>query len=371
MALYLCKTCGGDLVKDQDGLLKCTYCGNTQTVDELNNQIQQPNDKISAVAIENVYKSAMEAMANQKYDDAIRLFSNIHSYLDVDVKLEHCQKMMIERNNSEIYNSACITLANAKTAENYKSAARIFNQILGYKDASSLMNKCLSTAELLQNEELYAKACEMMNEDNIHFWQRAADIFGSILTFKDSANKQKECLALIEKQRDEIFQKNVVMQHAKSKAVKKKKIIFFIVIISIVLFIFVGVSIRKANHSIDSIDISIVDVWSKNDSRYYYVYTDYKITNKTAKTIDYIEVVTYVTDQNGKSLGTITSSFGSTYGNNTLNLKTHKSTIQEKYLSGYQSDSFFVTLYNNGIQDLIVTHEIVCVKWSDGYTYDK
>ena len=48
--------------------------------------------------------------------------------------------------------------------------------------------------------------------------------------------------------------------------------------------------------------------------------------------------------------------------------------IKETYLSEYKSeqiDSFFVALYNNGIKELIITHEITNVKWADGYKYEK
>ena len=236
------------------------------------------------------------------------------------------------------------------------------------------MSKCLSAAELLKNEEMYAQACEMMSECNIHFLQRAANIFGSISKFRDSEAKQKECLSLIENQKNEIFQKNLELQLKKRQASKRKKIILLSIIVSIIALFITFITVRELTHSTKNISIEIVDARSAEDNRYYYVYTDYEITNNTAKTIDYIEVVTYVTDKNGKSLGTITSSFGSLYGSNTLNLKAHNSIIKETYLSEYKSeqiDSFFVALYNNGIKELIITHEIANVKWADGYKYEK
>ncbi len=237
MALYRCIACGGVLEEYRDELFKCPFCGSVQTIDKFVVQGQQAKDHLSAVAIENVYKSALEAMVKQKYDDAIRLFSSIRSYLDADVKLEQCQKMMLERKNAEIYNSACIALASAKTSEHYKVAARIFNQILGYRDAAALMSKCLSTAESLRNEELYKKACEMMREDNLHFLRQAADVFGSIVTVKDAKDKQKECLDLIEKRQDEIIQKNLEYQCKKIHAERKEKIIIFTIAVFVIVWL--------------------------------------------------------------------------------------------------------------------------------------
>lgn len=237
MALYRCIACGGNLEEYQDELLKCPFCGSVQTIERFGVQGQPANDYLSAVAIENVYKSAVEAMVKQKYGDAIRLFSNIRSYLDANVKLEQCQKMMLERKDAEIYNSACIALAAAKTSEHYKVAARIFNQILGYRDSAALMSKCLSTAESLRNEELYKKACEMMREDNLHFLRQAADVFASIITVKDSKEKRKECLDLIEKRQDEIIQKNLEYLRKKSHAAKKEKIIIFTIAVFVIVWL--------------------------------------------------------------------------------------------------------------------------------------
>lgn len=377
MTLHRCITCGGDLKTIKNGVFQCMWCGNIQSLDnasDTSGKSSRADINLSAIAIENIYKSAVDAMANQKYDDAIRLLSHIGGYLDADAKLEHCQKMLIQSNNAEIYKNACLILASAKTAENYKTAANIFKQILDYKDSSALMSKCLSSAELLKNEEIYIQACGLMDECNIHFLQRAASIFNSIPTYKDSAAKYRECLALIENQKRELDRKHLESQRRKRQAARKKRITVLTILFSIIALIVTVVTVQKLAHSVKGIDIEIVDTKSVQEERYYYVYTDYKITNNTAQTIDYLEVVTYVTDQNGKSLGTITSHFGSSYGSEGLNLKANQSTIQEIYLSEYQSDrmdSLFVTLYNNGIEDFIVTHEITNVRWSDGYTYTK
>ena len=120
MALYRCKACGGDVKKNQDGLFECLYCRTVQSFREptnMNEQNQQLHNNLSVMAMENVYKSAVGAMATGKYEDAIRLFSNVTGYLDADEKLDYCRKIVLEQNNADIYNNACITLSSAKTAE--------------------------------------------------------------------------------------------------------------------------------------------------------------------------------------------------------------------------------------------------------------
>ena len=113
----------------------------------------------------------------------------------------------------------------------------------------------------------------------------------------------------------------------------------------------------------------------ESDETYYYATMDFEIKNKTGSTIDYIEVTTYFSDKNGKSIGTMTSNFGATYSSSSLNLKANDKVIEEIYLSERKSasyfDSLFVELYENGIDDLVITHEITQVIWSDKYRYSR
>ena len=132
---------------------------------------------------------------------------------------------------------------------------------------------------------------------------------------------------------------------------------------------------KQLAHKPENIKIEIVSSESKYDDRYYYVYTDFKIDNNTGATIDYIAVTTYFTDKNGKSIGTMTSNFGSSYSDTALNLKEGDSVTKETYLSEWRSSSsyskLFAELYNNGIDNLIITYEITRVKWSDNYDYSR
>ena len=124
-------------------------------------------------------------------------------------------------------------------------------------------------------------------------------------------------------------------------------------------------------HNPKEIEIQILSCTPENDDTYYYVTMDFEIKNKTKTDLDYIKVVTYFSDKNGKSIGTMTSSFGDLSNYSPLNLKTNKKVIKETYLSERKSasyfDSLFVQLYENGIDDLVITHEIIDVKWSDDY----
>ena len=129
MSLYRCQSCGGDLTEQKDGLFRCVCCDNIQSFDKANGN-HPINESLSADAVDNIYKSATKAMANQRYAEAINLFLSIPGYLDSDEKSTHCQNMLLEKNNSDIYNSACVTLASAKTSDNYKAAVSLKTRLL-------------------------------------------------------------------------------------------------------------------------------------------------------------------------------------------------------------------------------------------------
>ena len=130
---------------------------------------------------------------------------------------------------------------------------------------------------------------------------------------------------------------------------------------------------EKAAHDPDDIKMEIVACESKYDDRNYYVYMDYEIKNKTKETVDYIAVTTYFKDKNGKSIGTMTSEFGTPYGNGALNLSKGDKVIESTYLDEYKTSTnmseMFVYLYENGIEDVEITFEITSVRWADDYSY--
>lgn len=132
---------------------------------------------------------------------------------------------------------------------------------------------------------------------------------------------------------------------------------------------------KERSHNPEKIKIEILNCRPESDDTYYYATMDFEIINKTGKPIDYIQVTTYFSDKNGKSIGTMTSNFGATYSSGSLNLKANDKVIQEIYLSERISssyyDSLFVELYENGIDDLVITHEITSVKWADDYSYNR
>lgn len=349
MALYKCQMCGGDLTKKQDGIYECLCCGTAQTVDD--------------------------AMTAGKYENAIRMFSSVQEYRDANEKAEFCKKALEKENIETIYSNASKIKEIAETEKDFRNAALLYGKIIDYKDSSSLKVQCEHSADLLHKEEIYNKACEFMANGSIHFLLQAADLFDTVSGWKDSNEKKEYCRSAAKSKQEEINKQNQLLRTLRENRAKKRKRKTLLSIITIAAVIVLIVAFRAIIHSEKNINIELLSSDSRYDDRHCYVYMDFKIQNNTGATLDYLKVTTYFTDKNGKAVGTMTSEYGSQYNGSALNLKSEQSITKETYLSELKSSSshgtLFAELYNYGIDDLVITHEITYIKWSDGYTYKR
>ena len=155
-----------------------------------------------------------------------------------------------------------------------------------------------------------------------------------------------------------------------------KKIRIILLIVAGIAFI-VGLSItgfveQEQAHNIEDIYIDITNSKSKYSNSTYYVYMDFRITNKTSATLDFVKVTAYFTDRSGNLIGTTTAELGSPYDDRKLNISTGSSGTRTMHISKLKSDTqdehLFVELYNHGLQNVTVTYEITYAEWSDGYS---
>ena len=227
----------------------------------------------------------------------------------------------------------------------------------------------------IKKEDVYIEACRLMGADNIFSLNQAAGLFSAISSWKDAESKSQECKERADKIQQQLDKENEIRRIVERKRRKRKRIIALTL-----LFITIGVVAaysftRARNHSYRGVDVSIKDASSQSDSYYAYVYFDYEITNHTGASIDYVKVTTRFVDEKGKSLGTVSSEFGTPYkyGGVPLSLKAHDSTIEETYLQeSLQSMSkLFGSLYYEGVDNLIISYEITEIRWTDGVTYKR
>lgn len=324
---------------------------------------------------ENTYLSAVRAMSSGNYDEAVKLFAPILEYKDSYAKSEQCKRMITEASNRALYDRAINLYKTAATEADYRNVANLMNKLGGYKDSAAVRVEALKQAQLKQSEEIYLKACSLINANNLRSLSQADKLLAKIPNYKDAQQKRAYCGAMIKKQQEELAARNAQIWEHRKKVARTVIIICAAALVTTVIIIIAAISIYRSMHSAANVVIDIKNTTSKYEGDYY-VYMDYFLQNNTSATIDYVAVTVYFSDKNGKSLGWVTSEFGAVNtlysSDQTLELKPGKSITKSAYLIERRlesSNEMFKYLYHNGVEDLEITYKITKIKWSDGYTY--
>ena len=163
---------------------------------------------------------------------------------------------------------------------------------------------------------------------------------------------------------------------------KSRSYINWLLVLLIVAVIAGGILTQRATkarkHDVDAIKIEISNMRSYHDPNggafingKYYIYTDYTITNHSKSELDQIEVAVHYKDGNGKTITQVTSWFGSSGGNDELDLPCGQSVTKETYISdgGNDMNSGFVALYGHELSEFEISYEILTAYWEDGTRY--
>ena len=145
-----------------------------------------------------------------------------------------------------IYNRAVSAMNEANSENEYKAAAEIFKTVPGFKDADSLVEKCLDNAETCRKDALYHSARSQMSQNTISSYESAIRMFESIPGWKDADEQIYACKKKIEElkakqEADRLERERIEEKHriAAEKAKKKiKKIITITAPIVCVLIVF-------------------------------------------------------------------------------------------------------------------------------------
>ena len=132
-----------------------------------------------------------------------------------------------------IYNGAVNAMNSANSEGEYKAAAEIFKTVPGFKDADSLVEKCLDKAEVCRKDALYNSARSRMTGNIIRNYESAIKTFETISGWKDAdeqiyacQKKVEELKAKEEAERLEAERKAEERRIAVEKAKKKAKKVF-------------------------------------------------------------------------------------------------------------------------------------------------
>ena len=97
-----------------------------------------------------------------------------------------------------IYNRAVSAMNEANSEHGYKAAAEIFKTVPGFKDADSLVEKCLDNAEICRKDALYHSARSQMSQNTISSYESAIRMLESIPGWKDADEQIYACKKKIE-----------------------------------------------------------------------------------------------------------------------------------------------------------------------------
>lgn len=97
-----------------------------------------------------------------------------------------------------IYNRAVSAMNEANSENGYKAAAEIFKTVPGFKDADSLVEKCLDNAEICRKDALYNSARSQMTGNTISSYESAIRMLESIPGWKDADEQIYACKKKIE-----------------------------------------------------------------------------------------------------------------------------------------------------------------------------
>ena len=125
-----------------------------------------------------------------------------------------------------IYNRAVSAMNEANSENGYKAAAEIFKTVPGFKDADSLVEKCLDNAEICRKDALYNSARSQMTGNIIRNYESAIRMFESISGWKDADEQINTCQLKVKELKLEDERKSEERRIAAEKAKKKAKKVF-------------------------------------------------------------------------------------------------------------------------------------------------
>ena len=140
-------------------------------------------------------------------------------------------------NSYIIYKGAVNAMTAADSENEYKAAAEMFKTVPGFKDADSLVEKCLDNAETCRKDTLYNSACFNMTGNIIRNYESAIKTFETISGWKDADEQIRICQEKIDEIKEKEEKSRIASEKASKMCVKILSIIAAIVCVCIVFLL--------------------------------------------------------------------------------------------------------------------------------------
>lgn len=172
---------------------------------ELAEIIEFINNRNENNRLASIYARAMSLLDNattyHDYDEAAKVFETIPNWKDAKQKATECHEKS-DSIKDDVYDRA-MAASEEKTIESLSSAISLFEQILIWKDAETLLNGCRNE---LSQERIYVEAkAKLANATTYKDCISAEEAFTSIEGWKDSLLLAREAGAKAETIRDDIY----------------------------------------------------------------------------------------------------------------------------------------------------------------------
>ncbi|MBQ6026746.1 MAG: toll/interleukin-1 receptor domain-containing protein [Lachnospiraceae bacterium] len=226
-----------------------TYCEKVLDIDPENAEayVGKLMAELHVGIKENLSKCKQPFDANINYKKAVR-FGSSEVANTLDGYINQINERIKKEQLTETYNRGIKTMNNANDENKYKSAAKIFESIIGFQESDSLYKQCIEKAEVCRKEAIYSSAKKKMETSHeISSYESAIELFSSILDWKDAKEQINTCRNCIEKikadqeiARQEKQRKLEEEEIAREKAEKRfKKISAFTIIVVVIVLVFV------------------------------------------------------------------------------------------------------------------------------------
>ena len=221
---------------------------------------------------EKQYTEALTIMKSAKteadFRNAAIKFNELTEYKNSKELHQECLDKAQEARKEAFYIAGVTAMKSAKTEEEFKAAAKKFEDIHDhcYKDSQSLHEKCIKKAEEARKDAIYITAKGEVDKNKSQAMLKAATLFTSIKGWKDAEMLARECekkaeeLAIVEEQA-RLAQERINAQKKKEEEKRKKRNKIIIVAVGSILTIALIVYLLCVNYFIpnskynDAIDL--------------------------------------------------------------------------------------------------------------------
>ena len=187
---------------DNTDYKKIERFGSDELREELAGYIALINERNENDRLTEIYNNAVKAMNNAtteaEYKSAAKVFQTISGFKGADTRAEQCLEKAENARLSYAYNDAVNTMKTANTEVAYKSAAEKFKKLFGFKDADVCAEQCLEKAEIARKDTIYTRACVQMSGEKTNGYEAAINAFRTIPGWKDSDDRINICQRKIE-----------------------------------------------------------------------------------------------------------------------------------------------------------------------------